>query len=100
MSALRRYSPIAKSRGTVIPDKERARVEERDRRCVGWVVGMPGECFGQLELDHVRASGGIGLKSRSTADNLVRLCSTHHRTKTEDGRVWRPRLIAYIEGRA
>jgi hypothetical protein len=58
---------------------------------------MAGECFGQLELDHVRASHGIGMKSASTTENLVTLCSTHHREKTEHGRGWRPVLIAYLE---
>lgn len=100
MTGLRRYVSMKPSRGTVIPESERRYVEHRDRICVGAVVGMPGECFGQLELDHVRASGGIGLKSRSTSDNLVRLCSNHHRLKTSDGRVWRPVLLDYIEGKA
>lgn len=95
---LRRYSPLKASVGTRIPDDVRAFVMKRDLICVGAVVGMPGECFGQLETDHVRASGGLGLKSRSTADNLVRLCSNHHRLKTADGRVWRPILLDYIEG--
>jgi hypothetical protein len=96
---LRRYAPLKPSRGTVIPEDVRRRVEERDRACAGWVVGMPGPCAGQPELDHVRASGGISMKSRSTADNLVRMCGAHHRLKTADGRIWRPILIDYIEGR-
>lgn len=87
------------SRGTVIPSEVRARVNLRDRLCVGFVVGMPGECAGSYELDHVRASGGLGMKSPSTADNLVRLCGVHHRAKTEDGRRWRPVLIDYLGGK-
>jgi hypothetical protein len=96
---LRRYSPMRQSRGTVIPASTREFVERRDRICVGAVVGMPGDCGGSYELDHVRASGGLGLKSQSTEDNLVRLCSVHHRVKTEDGRRWRPVLIDYLTGR-
>jgi hypothetical protein len=96
---IRRYSPMKPSAGTRIPDQERRRVEERDRLCAGYVVGMPGPCAGQLELDHVRASGGLGLKSRSTADNLVRLCGAHHRLRTENGRKWRPILLDYLAGR-
>jgi hypothetical protein len=97
---LRRRTELKPSRGTTIPDKVRARVNERDRRCVGWVVGMPGLCAGQLELDHVRASGGLGLKSPSTVENLVRLCALHHEVKTLSGREWRPVLIGYIEGKS
>ena len=97
---LRRYAPMKPSRGTVIPVSVRREVEYRDRLCVGYVVGMPGECGGSYELDHVRASGGLGIKSPSTVSNLVRMCSNHHRVKTEAGREWRPRLIAYLEGKA
>jgi 5-methylcytosine-specific restriction endonuclease McrA len=92
-------TPLKPSSGTRIPDDVRQAVEHRDRLCVGLVVLMPGDCAGAMELDHVRASGGLGMKSRSTADNLVRLCGAHHRVKTENGRVWRPILIDYIEGR-
>ena len=98
--SLRRYSPLKASRGTVIPSEVRRQVEYRDRLCVGFVVGMPGDCAGSYELDHVRASGGLGMKSPSTVGNLVRMCGTHHRVKTEHGREWRPVLISYIEGRA
>lgn len=96
---IRRYSPLKQGSGTVIPKDVRDAVNYRDRICVGLVVGMPGDCGGSYELDHVRASGGLGLKSPSTADNLVRLCSAHHRVKTDDGRTWRPVLIDYIGGR-
>lgn len=96
---LRRYAPMKQSSGTRIPDDVREYVTLRDRLCVGFVVGMPGDCGGSYELDHVRASGGLGMKSPSTRENLVRICSVHHRVKTENGRTWRPRLIGYIEGR-
>ena len=96
---IRRYSPLKPSRGTRIPEDVRRLVTLRDRLCVGFVVGMPGECAGSYELDHVRASGGLGMKSPSKADNLVRLCGAHHRIKTERGREWRPALLDYLGGR-
>jgi hypothetical protein len=58
---------------------------------------VPHECFGPLELDHVRASGGLGLRSRSTPDNLVLLCPSAHFATTLHGREWRPVLLAWIE---
>jgi 5-methylcytosine-specific restriction endonuclease McrA len=80
-----------------VPPSVRARVRARDRDCVFARLGIPHECFGQLELDHVRASGGLGLRSRSTRDNLVLLCPVAHRMKTLEGRRWRPVLLAWIE---
>jgi len=88
---------MKQSRGTVIPLSVRLEVLERDFGCVGPFVGMPGDCFGRLELDHVRASHGVGLKSSTEASNLVSLCSTHHRAKTENGRQWRPLLLRYLD---
>ena len=96
---LRRYAPMKQSAGTRWPPDVLADLRLRDRGCVGPIVGMPGDCFGALEPDHVRASGGISMKSRSTLDNGAMLCSTHHRLKTDHGREWRPRLIDYIDGR-
>ena len=96
---LRRYAPIAPSTGTRIPPQLRLLVLARDRGCIGPQVGMLGDCAGTLELDHVRASGGMGMKSRTEYDNLVTLCGAHHRVKTNAGRTWRPRLIDYL-GRA
>lgn len=91
---------MKKSAGTVIPAPLRAEVYMADHhRCVGPRVGMPGECQGSGSLDHVRASGGIGLKSVTERGNLVYMCLGHHRLKTDNGRVWRPRLLAYIEER-
>ena len=84
------------TRQLVTPELHRA-VHQRDRGCIGPRVGMPGPCEWHLELDHVRASGGLGLRSRSTADNLVVLCRDHHRLKTEAGRTWRPPLLAYLQ---
>jgi 5-methylcytosine-specific restriction endonuclease McrA len=93
---LRRYTPLHASRGTVIPTDVRLDVYRRDRGCVGRRVGMPGPCNGRTELDHVRASGALGRKSRTEPDNLVMLCAVHHRLKTEAGRTWRPALLAYL----
>lgn len=101
---LRRYAQMKPSKGTVIPLSLRVAVKFRDMKardewpvCVGPIVGMPGDCAGQSEIDHVRASGGIGMKSPTELGNLVSLCSTHHREKTENGRKWRPKLLAYLE---
>jgi 5-methylcytosine-specific restriction endonuclease McrA len=80
-----------------VPPGVRAQVRARDRDCVFTRLGIPHDCFGQLELDHVRASGGLGMRSRSTADNLVLLCPSAHRLKTLAGRRWRPVLLAWIE---
>ena len=97
---LRRY-PSTRHRGASRPDPVppavRALVRERDRGCVFTRLAIPHECLGALELDHVRASGGLGLRSRSTPDNLVLLCPAAHRAKTLDGRRWRPVLLAWIE---
>lgn len=96
---IRRYAPIKPSRGTVIPQSLRSQVRAADKGCVGPRVGMPGDCFGGLEIDHVRASGGIGMKSPTEFGNCVLLCSTHHRVKTNSGKTWRPVLVEYIEHR-
>ena len=97
---MRRYTPLGPSRGDVIAPAIRTRVRSRDRGCVGPAVGLPGECSGGLELDHVRASHGVGMKSPGTEDNLATLCNAHHRWKTEHGREARALLIAYLEGRS
>ena len=96
---IRRCTGLKPSRGTVIPPALRVEVYRRDRGCVAPLVGMPGDCGGTLEVDHVRASGAIGRKSRTEVDNLISLCGVHHRLKTENGRQWRPILLAYIESR-
>ena len=57
---IRRYAPIKSSHGTVWPSDVLRQLRERDRMCVGAVIGMPGNCYGMLEPDHVRASGGMG----------------------------------------
>lgn len=80
----------------------RAYVKQRDRGCVaqrlvGYGVSAMSPCAGGLQIDHVRASGGLGMKSPATRNNLVQLCAWHHKAKTEYGKVWRPLLLAYLE---
>lgn len=94
---MRRYKPIEKSSGTRIADAVRRQVVLRDNGCVGPRAGLQGPCSGGIELDHVRASGGMGMKSPSTAANLVAICNSHHRYKTSFGREARPLLLAYLE---
>jgi hypothetical protein len=97
---LRRYPrPILAGRhlGDPVSSDVRAQVRARDRGCVFSRLGIAHDCLGRLELDHVRASGGLGLKSASTPANLVTLCSWAHREKTLHGRRWRPVLLAWIE---
>jgi hypothetical protein len=93
---LRRYAPMKRSMGTVIPTAMKLEVYDRDQGCVGPRVGMPCDCGGQLEPDHVRASHGTGMKSDTETWNLVALCSMHHRMKTEAGKTWRPVLLDYL----
>lgn len=79
------------------------KVYQRDVRCVGPKVGMPGLCGSQfgpqthptMELDHVNGSG-LGKRGPSIPENLVLLCGLHHRMKTEQARVWRPKLNEYL----
>lgn len=95
--SLRRYAPLKPSKGTVWPPEVRAHVLSHWAGCFGPLTGMRGECYGSLELDHVRASHGTGMKSASIATNASLLCPQHHRTKTEHGKEWRPRLITVID---
>lgn len=97
---LRRYAPIKPSRGTQWPGEVRAAIYLRDGWCVGPRAGFAGECAGSLEVDHIRASGAIGMKSRSALDNGAILCSEHHRWKTEHGREARPMLLDYVASRS
>jgi len=69
----------------------------RDKVCIGLIAGFPDAHGGTLELDHVRASHGIGMKSSSTEDNLVLLCARHHLWKTENAREARPLLLRYLD---
>lgn len=99
---LRRRTPLKPSRGTTWPPAVRRVIEARDNhRCVGAAVGFPIECHGTpVELDHVRASGAVGKKSRSTVDNGVLLDPWCHEWKTNHGREARPLLIAWIDKHA
>jgi hypothetical protein len=87
------------SQGTRIPIALRSEVLAADGGCVGPRIGMPGDCFGATELDHIRASHGMGMKSETERDNLASLCAAHHRLKTNGGREWRPKLLIYVWGR-
>jgi len=93
---MRRYSPIPKSRGTVWPPEVRAHVREHQSGCIGPLAGMLGHCDQGIELDHIRASHGTGMKSDSIATNAAQLCGWHHRMKTDGGKTWRPRLIDVV----
>ena len=92
---LRRFAPMKPSAGTRWPAEVRAHIHEHQHQCLGPLAGMPGDCAGYAELDHVRA-GGTGIKSSSVATNGARLCSWHHRLKTNQGRTYRPRLLSVI----
>jgi 5-methylcytosine-specific restriction endonuclease McrA len=72
-------------------------VAPRAARSVGATANAFFLCDGPLDVDHVRASGGLGLKSPTHRTNMVVLCRHHHRAKTEWGKVWRPLLLAYLE---
>jgi hypothetical protein len=94
---VRRYAPLKSSPGTVWPTEEAEAIYVRDRgMCVGPLVGFQGDCWGAPEKDHVRASHGMGMKSESTRQNGVLLCSVHHAWKTVHGREARPLLLAYL----
>ena len=96
--SLRRYAGLKPSLGTRWPPEVVTEAVLLHRgRCLGAVVGMPGPCSGALEPDHIRASGGMGMKSESTLRNLAPLCGWHHKVKTEHGRTWRPLLIEAVE---
>lgn len=103
--SLRRRTPLQARRATVTPEERKARQEVRERdqgRCIGPLAGLPGDCAGSVEIDHVRASHAMGKKSPTTVDNLVLLCSGapgvegHHPYKTRNGREARPLLLDYI----
>lgn len=100
---IRRYAPMKPSRGTTWPYLDARVIATRDGgRCVAHTAGFPASVLERCmttptDKDHVRASGGIGMKSRSTYDNGVLLCPPCHRWKTENGRVARPLLLRYLE---
>lgn len=93
---LRRRTPLRPSRGTVWPPAVREHVATHQPRCIGNLAGMPGDCLGSSELDHVRASHGTGMKSDSIATNAAHLCTFHHWLKGQYGKTWRPRLLTVI----
>jgi len=92
-----RRTALRPSAGTRWPPSVIAHVRTHQPPCIGPQAGMPGTCAGQSENDHVRASGGISMKSDSIATNCARLCNgTHHPMKTNEGKRWRPRLLEVI----
>lgn len=93
---MRRRGAMKASQGTTWPPAVRAHVREHQWGCLGALAGMGGPCIGELELDHVRASGGVGMKSDSIAVNAAHMCLVHHDEKTMNGRIWRPALIDAI----
>ena len=95
---MRRTSGLRPSTGTRWPREVRAHVYSHQPPCIGDLAGMPGDCMGESELDHVRA-GGTGMKSKSIAVNAARLCAWHHNLKTREGKTWRPRLLTVIAQR-
>lgn len=98
-----RKKPTVK-RHTPDEENEKRHVRRRDVECIAYLLmtlpdgpSSMGICHGPLDVDHVRASGGLGMKSPTHRTNMVVLCRWHHRLKTEYGKVWRPLLIAYLE---
>lgn len=94
---------MRKSRGTEIPSSVRIAVRARDRYCVCDRAGFPLEVqercrqnYTEPEMDHVRASHGMRVKSDSTTDNLVLLGGWCHRWKTDHGKTARPLLLDYL----
>lgn len=80
-------------------------VERDDGHCTCRAAGFPSEVSDRcpswpVQLDHVRASGALQRKSRSTLDNGVCLSIPCHEWKTRNGRKARPLLIAYIDRKA
>lgn len=97
---MRRRTELRSTRGTTWPPEVRQAAWDRDHGCIGPRAGMPDLCLGTTELDHVRASGGMSMKSRSTLDNAAHLCARHHDMKTRDGKKWRPVLLEWIDRKA
>lgn len=94
---LKSKSRLKPSAGTAVPPSLKNYVKARDRGCVGPRLHFPGKCWGPLDPDHVRPSGGVGMKSPTEKWNLACLCRGHHDWKTEHPAEARPPLIAYLE---
>lgn len=93
---MRRRSSLKASSGTVWPVEVREHVRVHQAGCIGPIAGMPGHCDGETQLDHVRASHAVGMKSKSIATNAARVCNWHHDMKTRQGKLWRPRLLSIM----
>lgn len=87
-------------RDTPLEAAEKAHVRHRDNGCVAARAArrheLAADCSGPLDVDHVRASGGLGMKSPTVRTNLVVLCRHHHDAKTQYGKTWRPLLLDYL----
>lgn len=72
-------------------------VRSRDGwRCIGPAVGMPGQCDGPVQLDHI-LNGGMSYRGLSVPLNLASLCGyVHHPMKDSDLKRWRPLLVAFV----
>lgn len=101
-----RPKPWRRAEDDKVPPAVAAYVAARDRVCVMSTLDLSHQCHDQFgnviapdsyhyELDHVD-NGGTGNRGPSTKDNLVRLCPYGHRIKTENARLWRPALRAYV----
>ena len=103
---LRRRTPLKASAGTRWPPEVRAEILRLDGyRCVCARAGFPldviARCPGfPVEADHVRGSGALGLKSRSTVDNGASLSPWCHAWKTDHGKEARPLLLDWIARRS
>jgi len=67
-----------------------AMVLARDQyHCVAPVLDLNqlGTCSGRLEIDHVKSQLRIGKRAPSHPENLVTLCSWHHRGM-KAGSIW------------
>lgn len=90
---MRRRGGLKPSQGTTWPRDVREHIATHQAGCIGPLAGMLGRCDPGIELDHIRASHGMGMKSDSIATNGAHLCLFHHDMKTRNGKTWRPRLI-------
>ena len=92
---------MKQSRGTEWPPEVKAEILRLDgHRCVCERAHFPprvvGRCGGDLQVDHVRASHGTGMKSDSIVSNGATLSAFCHRWKTEHGKEARPLLLDWI----
>lgn len=88
----------------------RAQILRRDQGCVAPVLDLSqlGTCSGRLEIDHVKSQLRIGKRAPSRPENLVTLCSFHHRgmtagstwATTKEHREWLRMYLAWVNADA